>query len=321
MENTCPEHFIADSHCDTLRLTNSEGYNFTLHNDCAHIDLPRLRAGKVNLMFFAVCTAPYCQPGSYLYNSMIYIRNYHRLLNQNREQLLALENSDDLEPNKQNNRIYCLLSLEGAEPLEDCPDNLEIFFRLGVRCVSLTWNSRNMFADGVGENAAGSGLTSLGRRLLERMSALGIILDLAHLSPRCFDEALDQSARPPLVSHANSHKMCNHPRNLTDEQVKAVASKGGVIGLSFNAPFVSGNKTATLSQLADHYVHLAEVAGTSHLAIGSDFDGTEYPVEQLSDASCYGNLLMSLYDRGFSPADIDLIAGGNLRRIIKANLK
>lgn len=320
MDKICPVHFIADSHCDTLWWMDKEKYSFKQLNATAHIDLPRLLAGKVNLLFFAVCTAPYCQPGFHLFQSINYIRRYHQILNQNQEHLLAIETRANLEQAEQENKIACLLSLEGAEPLEDCPDNLEIFYKLGVRCLSLTWNKRNMFADGVGEEPAGSGLTRLGRRLLEKMSELGVILDLAHLSSRCFYEAIDQVRMPPVVSHANSRSLCDHPRNLTDEQVKAVATKDGVIGLSFNAPFISGNTSANLDQLLNHFVHLAEVAGVSHLAIGSDFDGIEYPVEELPDASCYGKLIEALYGRGFSSTEVDLIAGGNLRRVVKAIL-
>ncbi len=314
------EHYIADSHCDTLWWMDKQDYNFNQHNTAAHIDLPRLLTGKVNLLFFAICTAPYCRSGSHLLQSINFIRNYHHILKQNNEHLLAVETGTDLDRARQENKIACLLSLEGAEPLEDCPDNLQVFLKLGVRCLSLTWNKRNMFADGIGEEPADSRLTRLGRRLIENMNELKIILDLAHLSPRCFNEAIDMVKLPPLVSHANSRFLCDHPRNLTDEQVKAVAAKDGVIGLSFNAPFISGKNSADLEQLVNHFVHLAEVAGPSHLAIGSDFDGIKYPVEELPDASCYGKLIRALYERGFSSAEVELVAGGNLRRLIKANL-
>ncbi|HHX87072.1 MAG TPA: membrane dipeptidase [Firmicutes bacterium] len=314
------KHFIADSHCDTIWWMDQQGYNFKQLNVQAHIDLPRLLAGKVDLLYFAVCTAPYGNLGTHLSRSINYIRLYHQNLQQNKEHLLTIETGNDLEQAGRENKIACLLSLEGAEPLEDCPDNLEVFFKLGVRCLSLTWNKRNMFADGVGEETAGSGLTSLGRRLIEKMSELGIILDLAHLSTRCFYEALDQAKLPPLVTHTNSRTLCDHSRNLTDEQVKALAERDGVLGLSFNAPFITGKTSASLDQLLDHFVHFAGIVGVSHLAVGSDFDGIKYPVEELRDASCYGRLIEALYGRGFSSQEVDLITGGNLRRIIKANL-
>ncbi|NMA91692.1 MAG: membrane dipeptidase [Firmicutes bacterium] len=320
MSKLLTEHIIGDSHCDTLWWMDRAGYDFKQLNASAHIDLPRLRSGKVGLLFFAVCTAPYSRPGSHLQKSMDYIRYYHQTLEQNREDLLAVESVAHLKQAPHEKKIACLLALEGAEPLEGCPDNLELFFKLGVRALSLTWNKRNMFADGVSEAITGSKLTRAGRQLLEKMSSLGVILDLAHLSPSCFDDALALWPLPPLVSHANSQALCDHPRNLSDEQVKKVAEKGGVIGLTFNAPFISGETVASLDQLVDHFVHLARVVGVPHLAIGSDFDGIRYPVEEIPDASCYGKLIAALYDRGFTSTEIDLIAGENLRRLIGACL-
>ena len=320
MFTTYGEHPIADGHCDTLGWMDKPGYDFNRVNSVAHVDLPRLQAGGVRLLFFAVCTAPSCRPGFHLAGAMNYIRLYHQNIKQNSEHLLSIETKTDLERAELENKIACLLSLEGAEPLEDCPDTLDIFFKLGVRCLSLTWNKRNYFADGTGMGGEAGGLTRLGRRLIDKTYELGIILDLAHLSSRCFNEALDLVKHPPIVSHANSRHLCDHPRNLSDEQVKAVVEKKGVIGLSFNAPFISGDSTATLDQLLDHYVHLADIAGVSHLAIGSDFDGIEYPVDELRDASCYGKLIEGLYGRGYSSVEVDLIAGGNLRRLLGADL-
>ncbi len=320
MPNIYGEHRISDCHCDTLWQMDKPDYNFNQFNNRAHIDLPRLLTGGVRLLFFAVCTAPISRPGLHLFSALHYIRLYLRNLKSNQAHLLSIESKVDLEEAESGNKIACLLALEGAEPLEDCPDNLETFSKLGVRCLSLTWNNRNYFADGTGVGEAGGGLTRLGRRLIKKTSELGIILDLSHLSSRCFSEAMDLIELPPIVSHANSRHLCDHPRNLTDEQVRAVVNKNGVIGLSFNAPFISGQNYASLAQLLDHYVHLANIAGVSHLAIGSDYDGIEYPVDELPDASCYGRLIEGLYGRGFSSAEVDLIAGGNLRRLIRSNL-
>ena len=213
--------------------------------------------------------------------------------------VLRVEKSRDLDEAEANGKVACLLALGGAEPLCGNLDLLPLFFRLGVRCISLTWNGRNCFADGCAEEITGGGLTRSGRLLLSRMEELGIILDLSHLSRAGFLDALALTTRPPLVSHANCHRLCEHPRNLTDKQLKLLAEKGGVVGINFYPQFITGTDTASLDQLIDHFVHAASVAGVEHVGIGSDFDGISNSVEQLDNAACYPALLAGLHRRRF----------------------
>lgn len=311
---------VADCHCDTIGLLGRDNYRFSLLNPTGHVDLPRLVQGGVNLQFFAVCVATAEYSGVYLRQALENVHRYQRCLDENRGHLTALECLQDLKRAREEGKIACMLALEGAEPLEGSLELLEVFHRLGVRCLSLTWNKRNLYADGAGEDAAGGGLTRIGRKTIREMAELRIILDLAHISDRGFFEAVDLTAHSPLVSHANARKLCEHPRNLTDEQLKTIAAKGGVVGISFYPPFVSGQEIASLDQLVDHFVHIAEVAGVEHTAIGSDFDGMNATVDGLNDASCHGVLLEALTRRGFKPREMELIAGLNVRRIIEKTL-
>lgn len=310
---------IADCHCDTIRLMGTANYDFGQQNCTGHIDLPRLRRGRVGLQFFALCVAPYMQH-SYLHSALEQIAHYHRCLAANSRHLQSVENESDLQMAEREGRIAALLALEGAEPLENSLEMLEIFFSLGVRALSLTWNYRNQFADGISEEAAGGGLTRSGRKLVQALSGKGIILDLAHLSTRCFFEALDLTKRPPLVSHANARRICDHPRNLNDEQLKALASRGGVIGLSIYPRFISNKAEAGLEQLLDHFVYIAELIGVEHLAFGSDFDGIDCTVNGIRDVSEYAALPEALLERGFHPSEVELIAWGNVIRILRENL-
>lgn len=189
-----------------------------------------------------------------------------------------------------------------------------------MRALSLTWNHRNHFADGVGEESAAGGLTRAGRKLVQELSRKGIILDLAHLAGRCFFEALELTERPPLVSHANARKLCEHPRNLSDEQLKALADRGGVIGLSLCPYFITSEAEAGLEQLVDHFSHVAGLIGVEHLAFGSDFDGIEKTVTGIRDVAAYPALPEALSKRGFHPREVELIARGNLERILQENL-
>ena len=313
-------YIIADCHCDTLWFFKRNGYRFERLNPGCHIDLPRLREGRVKLQFFAVCVAADTAVPLQLQEALRYIARYRGCLEQNRSALQASETAADLVAALQEDKIGCLLALEGAEPLDGSPELLDLFYTLGVRCISLTWNKRNLFADGCAEEESGGGLTKAGRRLIGQMAERGLVLDLAHLSTRGFFDALHCYGGPVLVSHTNARALNNHPRNLSDTQLRAVAANNGVIGLSFYPPFVSGNEKATLEQLLDHFVHVASTAGVEHLALGSDFDGITATVEKLEDASCYGALVEGLYRRGFAEKEVQLITAGNVRRLLQTIL-
>ncbi len=310
---------IADCHCDTIFLLAKNEYDFARRNSTGHIDLPRLREGGVDLQFFAVCTASE-NKSSCLQSALIHIANYHRCLAANSEHITGLENMKDMAAAQQEGKIAAVLALEGAEPLEGSPELLDIFYCLGVRALSLTWNHRNHFAGGTDEDTAGEGLTHAGRALVRELGGKGIILDLAHISKRCYFEALELSEKPPLVSHANARQLCDHPRNLTDEQLKALANRGGVIGLSIYPTFISGEAKATLEQLLDHFVHIAGLIGAEHLAFGSDFDGIHCTVEEIKDVSDYNSLPRALCRRGFHPGEVKLMAWDNVNRILKHNI-
>jgi len=310
------DHMIADCHCDTICCFDHRGYRFDARNFGCHVDLPRLVSGRVRLIFFAVCVADKIAEPIQLQEALRYIMRYRSVIRQNKAILCAVEATADLNQAEKEGSIACLLALEGAEPLDESLDLLELFFQLGVRSVSLTWNKRNRFADGCAEEVSGGGLTRSGRQLVLKLSAKNMIIDLAHLAGRGFYDVLEIYAGPPLVSHTNVRALCEHQRNLTDAQLKAVASKGGVVGLSFYPLFVAGKEKATLDQLVDHFVYAASLIGIDHLAIGSDFDGITTPVDQLSDASCYSVLLEALYRRGFQKDEIDALSFGNVRRLL-----
>jgi len=310
---------ITDCHCDTIWLMGKENYDFGRRNPTGHLDLPRLQEGGVGRQFFAVCTAP-LQDRGHLHLALEQIADYRRTLSLFKKYMQSLERQEDLAAAEDGDKIGALLALEGAEPLEGSLGLLDIFYSLGVRALSLTWNHRNSFADGVGEEQSAGGLTRAGRALVRELSRKGIILDLAHIARRCFFDALELTEGPPLVSHANIKNLCNHPRNLDDEQLKALAALEGVIGMSFYPAFITDEGEANLNQLVDHFIYAADLIGVEHLALGSDFDGIEKTVSGLEDAAAYPALISALLERGFQPAEIDLIARGNVERILLANL-
>lgn len=166
--------------------------------------------------------------------------------------------------------IGLMLGMEGTEALGYDPRMIDIFWTLGVRMASITWNRRNPFADGPAEPNDG-GLSNLGRALVERMAELGMMIDLAHSSPRTCSEILQNVPNATvLVSHAAAKSMRDLPRNMTDEQMRAIAERGGVFGIMPVAPFIDENNP-TIERVIDHIDHAVNVMGIEHVGIGGNF--------------------------------------------------
>jgi membrane dipeptidase len=168
-------------------------------------------------------------------------------------------------------------------------------------------------ADGCLEAREGVGLTRFGVQLVQEMNRLGMLVDLAHVSPGAFFHGLEVSTRPCIFSHGNARALCDHPRNLTDVQLKALAEQGGVIGLSF-VPFFVDEHEPTLERFLDHVDHIVDVAGPDVVGMGSDFDGGGTLVD---DATAFDDVTAGLLERGYSEADVAKILGGNTLRVIR----
>jgi membrane dipeptidase len=220
-------------------------------------------------------------------------------------------NAKQVRKNLKDGKIVAVLGIEGGEALNGDLSVLRVFYRLGVRLLGLTWNQRNQLADGVSERITGGGLSVFGREVVIEMNRLGMMVDLAHISEKGFWDAIELSSQPVLVSHANCDGLCKHPRNLKDDQIKALAKTGGVIGLSFVPNFL-GNGTVGLDDFLDHVDYVAGLAGIDVIAIGSDFDGIEETPEGLGDSSCYPRITAGLLKRGYTVKEIKGIMGENM---------
>ncbi|HEY3181507.1 MAG TPA: membrane dipeptidase [Gaiellaceae bacterium] len=237
-------------------------------------------------------------------------------------------------------RIGLLLSLEGCEALGSNPELIEVFWELGVRMVSLTWNRRNAFADGAAEPGDG-GLSQLGRELVGRLVELGALIDLAHASERTFADVLDAApAAPVLVSHAGCRAIVDTPRNVSDDQLRALAERDGVFCV-MALPVVVDPQRPTIERVVDHVDHAVEVMGIAHVGLGGDFirqvalalglrdqpaallpEGMSIadPVEGLAGPEDYPALIDELRRRGYAGAELDAILSGNLLRLLRRAL-
>jgi membrane dipeptidase len=220
--------------------------------------------------------------------------------------------------------LAAVLHLEGAEPIGASLDELEILHAAGLRSLGLTWSRPNIFATGVpfafpGSPDQGPGLTDAGRALVKACDELGILVDCAHLNARGFWDVAELSDRPLIASHCNAHAVCPSPRNLTDEQLRAVGESGGVVGLNFHVGFLrpdgAEDPDTPVDVLVAHAEHIAEVAGIDALALGTDLDGAMMP-DALADVSRLPVLFDALRGAGFAEADVEKAAWGNWRRVL-----
>jgi membrane dipeptidase len=207
-----------------------------------------------------------------------------------------------------------LLAVEHADGTEGSLGVLRALFELGVRSIGLTHHVSSGAADGCMEAREGVGLTQYGVELVREMNRLGMLVDLAHISPGGFFHALEVSARPVAFTHGNCRALCDHPRNLTDEQLRALASAGGIIGMSY-VPFFVDSEEPSIERLLDHIDHAVEAAGIDAVGLGSDFDGGG---TVLHDATEVPQITQGLAERGYGEADVRRILGENMLRVLEA---
>jgi membrane dipeptidase len=209
-----------------------------------------------------------------------------------------------------------LLNVEGAEALHGDLAVLRALRRLGVRVLQPVWNHRNEAADGAMEDGDG-GLSNFGRALVREMNRLGMAIDCSHLTRRGFFEVLELSEQPVLFTHGNCRALREHRRNLADDQIRALAERGGVFGISVVSSFMAEGE-CDVRTVADHVEHAVQVGGPAHVAYGSDFDGTDRVPVGLESAADLPNLTAELLGRGYREAELIQILGGNYLRAFEA---
>ncbi len=291
--------FTVDGHCDTmLRVMNDPDYNFFSENTDGHLDLPRLKRGGVNLQVMALFVESRFKPFQALPRTVEMTGAFHRLVDSRPEELKLVTSQKDLEVlGKNPKKTGLLMGLEGGEAICS-PESLYAFFKLGLRLVTLTWNQRNQLADGVGETCTGGGLTMMGREVVGEMNELGIAVDVSHLSEKSFWDVAGVSNKPLVASHSNAYTLCDHRRNLKDDQVKAIAESGGIIGINFSNYFLNGTKNAQLEDVLKHIDYLVKGWGFDCVGLGSDYDGigfTPTGLEDISHLPVLGRELISRY--------------------------
>jgi membrane dipeptidase len=305
--------------------------------------LPSIRAGGITAVcdhiggdapYYAVYPANTVSPAVPLKSGLQALRLVRDEIEENDELVLALS-ADDIRRAHATGKVAVILCLEGAAPIEDDTALLRVFYDLGIRCIGLTHNQRNLLADGIAVHAGG-GLTDFGRAAVREMERLGIAVDVSHLSLEGFWGLVDVATRPIIASHSNAHAVNPHPRNLTDDQIRAIARSGGAVGVHGMSLLLNGTRTASLDDVLRHMDHIAELVGPQFVAVGPDimpdFDERTYREVWSASADLSGlsftyppdfdgldkmeNLAAQMLRRGYADVDVAGILGGNWLRVL-----
>ncbi|MEW6523499.1 MAG: dipeptidase [Bacillota bacterium] len=310
---------VIDAHCDTLMSTLLGKRDLAHRSKEGHIDLPRLREGGVTCQFFAMYIEPQFKPARAARRTLQFLDEFHRQLAMT-EGLVLATSAQDIRDAKRQGHVAALLSIEGGEAIEGDLALLRMFHRLGVRAMGLTWNERNDIADGAGEVGAKGGLSQFGVTVVREMNDLGMLVDVSHLAEASFWSVVEHTTAPIIASHSNAYALSNHRRNLNDDQLRAMARLGGVVGVVFAPNFVEIRGQASLVRLVDHIDHIATVAGIDCAGLGSDFDGYGVPPHctgVMDDASQLPLITGELLRRGYTDEQVLKVLGGNFLRVIQ----
>lgn len=231
--------------------------------------LPQLRTGGVVLQVLPIYTEEQFIGEGALRRTIRIIETAYEAAELNRDDVAIVTTSGQLRETIDSGRIALILAFEGMEPVGSDVDVIDAFFRLGVRLASLTWNRRTMLADGVGERDTGGGLTSVGLEAVARMEQVGMILDVSHLADAGFADVSRVATRPFIASHSSCRDVYEHPRNLTDDQLRTIADSGGFVGM--NAVLYFCGDDGTVDEYLDHTAHAVDVIGADHVGFGFDY--------------------------------------------------
>lgn len=317
---------VIDGHSDTIieNFVNSVSPGFCKPTDKLHMDLDRCLAGGLTAALFMV--GGNAQPRTW----QLIDRVYAEIEASAGRLTLALQ-ADHIRHAKSEGKLAAIMSFEGGLACEGELAIMRQFYRLGVRCMSITHGEETAQGSLQGQKSifgfcdssfrergrkSGQGLTEFGRDAVREMNRLGVLIDAAHCNDRSFWDLMDLSEAAVVCTHGNCFALSPHSRNLTDEQLRALGQKGGVLGLAFYPPFVD-QREPSLSRYVDHIEHVAEVAGIQTAAIGTDYDGMGKAAPIVPEVSRLPELTQAMLDRGFPPADIEKVLGANFLRVIE----
>lgn len=340
---------IFDGHNDVLTRIHKSGgigsaFEFLTGQD-GHIDLPKAKKGGFGGGFFAIwipmpedmdddfeaMEAPQYDlplPEAVEAREALPVAIEQTAILNRLEELGALKiclTAADLRTCLENGKMAAILHMEGAEAIDPELNALDVFYRAGLRSLGPVWSRPTIFAEGVpfrfpGSPDTGGGLTGKGFDLVRRCNALGIMIDLSHITEKGFWDIAEASTHPLVATHSNAHALCPHARNLTDDQLRAIATSDGMVGVNFAACFLRADgrmiEDVPLDEVVRHFDYLISVVGEDRVGFGSDFDGAKVPLE-IGDATGLPRLTDAMRRHGYDDALLKKICHDNWLRVLE----
>lgn len=311
-----------DLHCDTLMKIAKSG-NLD-ESEKSHVSLRGLRDGGVALQ----CFADFVPTGMFpkfirkaatnlMFNG--FYRNYQKMMACHNDILFPVLTRADLDKCGVDGKIGILLTIEDGGVLGDKIENVKKYYDKGVRLVTLTWNHPNAigYPNSNDAEVMNKGLTPFGRDVVREMERLGMVVDVSHVSDGVFWDVAEMATKPFVASHSNSRAVCNHKRNMTDEMIKKLSDKGGVMGLNLGPEFVGAVEGVTrLEDLVAQILHIRDVGGAEVLALGSDFDGIHGALD-IAGPQDWPRLEAALKEAGLSDDELDKMWYTNAERVLR----
>lgn len=350
---------VFDAHVDSLQRQLDLAHDLGTRTS-GHLDLVRGRAGGLGAVVLVNWVDPKHideGPGGARRRTEALMREFHVLAHAHREQLRWAGNGAMLAEARAAGAIAGIPGIEGGHSLEESLDALHFYFERGVRVLTLVWNNHLAWIRSCQAGAGAhvpEGVNAFGKSVVRAMNELGMVVDVSHAGERSFYDVLDTTSKPVIASHSGCKSLHGHQRNLTDDQLRALAANGGVVGIVFCTAFLKDEaqkedarlrdepaykaiagpndtdvflrqsewlqrnaEPLSLEVVVDHIAHAVEVAGIDHVGLGSDYDGIGRTPEGLEDASCYGNLAERMLARGFALDDVRKVLGDNMRRVFE----
>ena len=314
-----------DTHCDTPMFF-PQGIHFEHRDSKILVDLHKMNEGRQDAtIMVAYLPQPkigetfsslvdFDVPGPLEYADLIFDK-IEEITEANRKYISIARTPGDLYEDKRNGRKSIMLGIENGIALNGQLQNLQHFVQRGVVYITLCHNGDNDICDSARGCNTHGGVSRFGEQVIREMNRLGIMVDMSHAAEKSFYDALEISSMPIVCSHSSSRALCDHPRNLTDDQMRALAAKGGVAQTTLYPGFLKKDGEATIIDAIEHLEHAIKIMGIDHVGLGTDFDG-DGGVKGLVDSSELINFTRQLLARRYSERDIQKIWGGNFLRVM-----
>src|SRR5438034_1920209 len=349
---------VIDTHSDCTQRIAYDGIDFATAQPDMQVDLPKMRAGGLDAQFFSIFVGPWrTGPEGYYAEALKQFDAVHAMIRANPDTIAWARTAADVRANAERKRISALFGVEGGHALlpggeTEMLEHLRTFHARGARYLTLTWSIASPLGGSSGDDSDGRGLTDVGRRIIDEMERLGMMVDVSHVSDPLFWDVIRYARKPVIASHSSARELANVPRNLSDPMLRAIARNGGAVCVNYGPAFLDQEyfvreqavwsrvralglprrefwrtvraeaaqlTPVPLSRLVDHIEHVARVAGIDHVCLGSDFDGIPSAPAGLEDVSKLPALTAALRARGYGQADLAKILGGNVLRVLGAN--